>query len=133
MSRLAKLAIAAAVLGMAAGAQAQTTPDTIRVGVLADMSSLYADLGGPGSVEAAKMAVEDFGGSVLGKKVEVVSADHQNKPDVGSSIARQWFDQQNVQMIRFDHLERCARSAGGGAREEQDHYDHRRGLIGFDR
>ena len=99
MSRLAKLAIAAAVLGMAAGAQAQTTPDTIRVGVLADMSSLYADLGGPGSVEAAKMAVEDFGGSVLGKKVEVVSADHQNKPDVGSSIARQWFDQQNVQMI----------------------------------
>src|SRR5690348_13231543 len=100
MSRLAKLAIAAAAaLGMAAAAQAQTTPDTIRVGVLADMSSLYADLGGPGSVEAAKMAVADFGGAVLGKKVEVVSADHQNKPDVGSSIARQWFDQQNVQMI----------------------------------
>ena len=93
MSRLARLAIAAAAaLGIAFAAQAQT-PDVIKVGVLADMSSLYADLGGPGSVEAAKMAVEDFGGSVLDKKVEVVSADHQNKPDVGSSIARQWFDQ----------------------------------------
>src|SRR5690242_18928658 len=99
MSRQAKLAIAAAVLGMVAGAQAQTTPDTIRVGVLADMSSLYADLGGPGSVEAAKMAVEDLGGSVLGKKVEVVIADHPNKPDVDSSIAREWIDQQYVQMI----------------------------------
>src|ERR1044071_1901038 len=99
MSRLAKLAIAAAVLGMAAGAQAQTTPDTIRVGVLADMSSLYADLGGPGSVEAAKMAVEDFGGSVAGKKIEIASGGHQNKADVGASIARQWFDQNGVDMI----------------------------------
>ena len=72
-------------------AQAQT-PDTIKIGVLADMSSLYADLGGPGSVTAAQMAVDDFGGTVLGKKVEIVSADHQNKPDIGASIARQWFD-----------------------------------------
>ena len=63
------------------------------------MSSLYADLGGPGSVAAAQMAVADFGGTVLGKKIEVVSADHQNKPDVGASIARQWFDQDGVQMI----------------------------------
>jgi branched-chain amino acid transport system substrate-binding protein len=80
------------------GARAQTG-DTIKIGVLADMSSLYADLGGPGSLEAAKMAVADFGGTVLGKKIEVVGADHQNKPDVGASIARQWFDEQGVQMI----------------------------------
>jgi branched-chain amino acid transport system substrate-binding protein len=80
-------------------AEAQTTPDTIKIGVLADMSSLYADLGGPASVVAVQMAVDDFGGTVLGKKIAVVSADHQNKPDVASSIARQWFDEQGVQMI----------------------------------
>ena len=97
MKRLALSGFCAALL-LAGVAQAQTG-DTIRIGVLADMSSLYADLGGPGSVEAAKMAVEDFGGSVLGKKVEVVSGDHQNKPDVGATLARQWFDQQGVQMI----------------------------------
>ncbi|HWB51029.1 MAG TPA: ABC transporter substrate-binding protein [Stellaceae bacterium] len=84
-------------LGMAGDASAQT--DTVKIGVLADMSSLYADLGGPGSVVAAQMAVDDFGGSVLGKKIEIVSADHQNKPDVGSSIARQWFESQGVSMI----------------------------------
>jgi branched-chain amino acid transport system substrate-binding protein len=84
---------------LAGVAQAQTTPDTIKIGVLADMSSLYADLGGPASVVAAQMAVDDFGGTVLGKKIAVVSADHQNKPDVASSIARQWFDEQGVQMI----------------------------------
>jgi branched-chain amino acid transport system substrate-binding protein len=83
---------------LAATAHAQTG-DTIKIGVLADMSSLYADLGGPGSLEAAKMAVADFGGTVLGKKIEVVGADHQNKPDVGATIARQWFDEQGVQMI----------------------------------
>jgi branched-chain amino acid transport system substrate-binding protein len=83
---------------LAATAQAQNT-NTIKIGVLADMSSLYADLGGPGATAAAQMAVDDFGGTVLGKKIEVVSADHQNKPDVGASIARQWFDQQGVDMI----------------------------------
>jgi len=97
MKRVAVAGFGIALL-LAALAQAQT-PDTIKIGVLADMSSLYADLGGPGSTAAAQMAVEDFGGTVLGKKIEVVSADHQNKPDVGSSIARQWFDQQGVQMI----------------------------------
>jgi branched-chain amino acid transport system substrate-binding protein len=95
-----RAAIAAfATLLLAGTAHAQTLPDTIKIGVLADMSSLYADLGGPGSVVAAQMAVDDFGGTVLGKKIEVVSADHQNKPDVASSIARQWFDEQGVQMI----------------------------------
>jgi branched-chain amino acid transport system substrate-binding protein len=97
MRRVVVAALAALLL--TGSAQAQTLPDTIKIGVLADMSSLYADLGGPGSVVAAQMAVDDFGGTVLGKKIEIVSADHQNKPDVASSIARQWFDEQGVQMI----------------------------------
>jgi branched-chain amino acid transport system substrate-binding protein len=98
MRRVVMAAFAAASL-LAGGAQAQNASDTIRIGVLADMSSLYADLGGPGSTVAVQMAVDDFGGTVLGKKIEVVSADHQNKPDVASSIARQWFDEKGVQMI----------------------------------
>jgi branched-chain amino acid transport system substrate-binding protein len=88
--------------GLAAGllltgaAQAQ---ETVRVGVITDMSSLYADLAGPGSVAAAQMAIDDFGGTVLGKKIELLSADHQNKPDVGAGIARQWYDEKGVSMI----------------------------------
>jgi branched-chain amino acid transport system substrate-binding protein len=89
----------AATVLFAGAAWAQAVPDTIKIGVLTDMSSLYADNGGAGSVTAAQMAVEDFGGTVLGKKVEIISADHQNKPDLASSIARQWFDEQGVQMI----------------------------------
>ncbi|HWD59406.1 MAG TPA: ABC transporter substrate-binding protein [Stellaceae bacterium] len=96
MRRFLVAGFAAALLACASAAQAQ---DTIKIGVLADMSSLYADLGGPGSVVATQMAIDDFGGTVLGKKIQVVSADHQNKPDVASSIARQWFDTDGVQMI----------------------------------
>jgi branched-chain amino acid transport system substrate-binding protein len=93
------IAAAAALLFAAAtGAQAQIAKDTIKIGVLTDMSSLYADLAGPGALEAVKMAVADFGGTLDGKKIEVVSADHQNKPDVAAAIARQWFDQ-GVDMI----------------------------------
>jgi branched-chain amino acid transport system substrate-binding protein len=90
---------AAAALGIATAAQAQIAKDNVKIGVLADMSSLYADLGGPGSVTAAQMAVDDFGGTVAGKKIEIVSADHQNKPDIGSAIARKWFDDDGVDMI----------------------------------
>ena len=80
-------------------AHAQISDDTVKLGVLADMSGLYSDLSGIGSVVATQMAAEDFGGTVLGKKIEVVSADHQNKPDIGSNIARQWIDQQGVDAI----------------------------------
>lgn len=73
--------------------------DTLKIGVLNDQSGPYADLGGQGSVIAARMAVEDFGGSVLGRKVEVVFADHQNKPDVGSQVARRWFDTDGVEAV----------------------------------
>ena len=99
MFRFNRLAAMVAALTLAGAAHAQIAKDTVKIGVLADMSSLYADLGGPGSVEAVKMAVADFGGTVNGKKIEVISADHQNKPDVGASIARQWFDQDGVDMI----------------------------------
>ncbi|MBV9824535.1 MAG: ABC transporter substrate-binding protein [Alphaproteobacteria bacterium] len=99
MFRFNRLAAVVAALTLAGAAHAQIAHDTVKIGVLADMSSLYADLGGPGSVEAVKMAVADFGGTVGGKKIEVISADHQNKPDVGASIARQWFDQDGVDMI----------------------------------
>jgi branched-chain amino acid transport system substrate-binding protein len=71
----------------------------VRIGVLTDMSGMYRDIMGPGSVTAAQMAVADFGGKVLGRPIEVVSADHQAKPDVGSSIARSWFDTQDVSAI----------------------------------
>ncbi|KQR77160.1 ABC transporter permease [Burkholderia sp. Leaf177] len=73
--------------------------DVVRIGVLTDLTGLYSDFSGKGSVEAVRMAVEDFGGTVAGKKIDVVYADHQNKADVASSKAREWFDQGHVDMI----------------------------------
>jgi ABC-type branched-chain amino acid transport systems, periplasmic component len=80
-------------------ALAQVSDGVIKIGVLNDQSSLYADLAGQGSVVAARMAVEDFGADKKGMKVEIISADHQNKPDVGSAIARQWYDVDKVDVI----------------------------------
>ncbi|MGJ4959023.1 ABC transporter substrate-binding protein [Bradyrhizobium sp. HKCCYLRH2015] len=71
----------------------------VKIGILNDQSGVYADYGGKYSVEAAKMAIEDFGGEVLGQKVELVTADHQNKPDLASTIARRWYDTEGVDMI----------------------------------
>ena len=91
-----------ASLGLAGAglANAQISGNVVKIGVLNDMSGVYADIGGPGSVVAAKMAVEDYlKSSKSSLKVEVVSADHQNKPDVGSSIARKWYDSDGVDMI----------------------------------
>src|ERR671918_684789 len=88
---------ALAVLGGAA--QAEISGNAVNIGVINDQSGLYADLAGQGSVEAARMAVEDFGGSVNGAAIEVLSADHQNKPDVGSNIVRQWIDVDDVDEI----------------------------------
>ncbi|MBL8289048.1 MAG: ABC transporter substrate-binding protein [Rubrivivax sp.] len=92
---------AAFALAAGAAAQAQISDGVIKIGVMNDMSGLYADIGGPGSVLAARMAVEDFGAARKGMKVEIVSADHQNKPDVGSTIARTWYDVDKVDAI-FD-------------------------------
>ena len=95
----AAMGLAFAAMGAPMMANAQVSDGVIKIGVLSDMSSLYADIGGPGSVVAARMAVEDFGAAKKGMKVEIVSADHQNKPDVGSAIARQWYDVDKVDVI----------------------------------
>jgi branched-chain amino acid transport system substrate-binding protein len=97
------------LLGLVASAysgtvRAQISDDLVRIGVLNDQSGVYADLGGPGSVVAARMAVEDAGAKVLGKPVDIVAGDHQSKADVGAAIARQWFDADKVDMaIGFDN------------------------------
>src|ERR1700736_4991937 len=71
----------------------------VKIGILNDQSGVYADYGGKWSFEAAKMAIEDFGGTVLGQKIEIVSADHQNKPDLATAIARRWYEVEGVDMI----------------------------------
>ena len=98
--KLLSTLIAGLGLAGAGMAQAQMSGNVVKIGVLSDMSGLYADIGGPGSVVAAKMAVDDYlKASKSQLKVEVVSADHQNKPDVGSSVARKWYDTDGVDMI----------------------------------
>jgi len=94
-SKLLPAAVAACALLVAAPASAQG----VKIGILNDQSGVYADYGGKYSFEAAKMAIEDFGGEVLGQKVEIISADHQNKPDLATSIARRWYEVENVDMI----------------------------------
>ena len=89
--------VAFASIAMASSAMADDK--VVKIGVLNDMSSLYADIGGPGSVAAVKMAVEDSGLAAKGWKIDVISGDHQNKPDVGVNIARQWIDEQKVDAI----------------------------------
>ena len=98
MKRLISLTALMVALGCG-GANAQYTDGTIKIGVMNDMSGTYADLSGQGSVVAARMAVEDFGAAAKGMKVEIVGADHQNKPDVGSNIVRTWIDTDKVDVI----------------------------------
>ncbi|TAN11707.1 MAG: ABC transporter substrate-binding protein [Burkholderiaceae bacterium] len=87
------------LLALFAACQMASAAGTLKIGVLNDQSGPYADFGGKTSVVAAEMAVKDFGGTVLGEKIEVISADHQNKPDLATSIARRWFDTDGVEMI----------------------------------
>ena len=99
--KLIASAVAATLAGGLSLAQAQTgkiSDDVVKIGVLTDMSGVYAEYGGPGAVAAAKMAAQDFGGKVLGKPIEVVSADHQNKPDIAKNVTQQWFDRDKVDM-----------------------------------
>jgi branched-chain amino acid transport system substrate-binding protein len=95
--KLAGVALLAAAAFVGTTAQAEDL--AVKIGVLSDMSGLYSDLGGPGSVTAAKLAVQDFDPAAHGLKVDIVSADMQNKPDIGANIARQWFDVDHVNMI----------------------------------
>ena len=90
---------ASALLGATAPAQAQISGDTIKIGIITDMSGLYADIDGPAGVEAIKMAVAAMGGAINGKKIEVLSADHQNKADVAAGKAREWFDTQGLDLL----------------------------------
>ena len=93
------VAAALLIIALSPHVQAQVSDDVVRIGVLNDQSGVFADLAGPGAVIAAQMAVEDAGGAVLGKKVEVVSADHQNKPDIALNIVRKWFDVDKVDAV----------------------------------
>ena len=99
MTRIsAACALAAATL-FGSTAHAQVSGDTIKIGFISDLSGLYADIDGPAGAEAIRMAVADLGGAVAGKKIEVLVADHQNKPDVAASKAREWFDQQGLDVL----------------------------------
>ncbi|CAJ0693002.1 ABC transporter substrate-binding protein [Ralstonia holmesii] len=99
---LKKLAGALMAVGLGAaafGAHAQVSGDKVKIGYITDLSGLYADIDGQGGVEAVKMAIEDAGGKVLGKPIELVTADHQNKADIAASKAREWMDQQGLDML----------------------------------
>ncbi len=93
------VAVASALAFAALPASAQVSNDTIKIGFITDMSGVYADVDGPAGADAIKMAIADFGGNVNGKKIEFVTADHQNKADIAASKAREWFDQQGVDML----------------------------------
>jgi branched-chain amino acid transport system substrate-binding protein len=97
--KINKLLVTAAMLSFVTSASAEISNGTVKIGVLTDMSGPYADNVGAGSVLAAKMAVEDFGGKVAGVPVEVISADHQNKADIGLALARKWYDTEGVDTI----------------------------------
>ncbi len=95
-----KLVLLATLFALSSGiARAQISDDVVKIGVLTDLSGPAATATGPGSVAAAQMAVEDFGGKVLGKPIQVISADHQIKPDLAAGIARQWYDRDQVDLI----------------------------------
>ncbi|MCJ2060651.1 ABC transporter substrate-binding protein [Methylobacterium sp. J-048] len=106
----------AAAQGAAAGA---FSGNAVRIGVLNDQSGLYAQFGGQGSVEAARMAVEDFGGKVDGVPIEILAADHQNKPDIASGIARQWYDRDGVDAIMELTTSSVALAVQGLSREKK--------------
>jgi branched-chain amino acid transport system substrate-binding protein len=100
LGKLLRLTFIATVgIGYSAAASAQISNDTIKIGFITDMSGVYADVDGPAGAESIKMAIADMGGMINGKKIEFISADHQNKADIAASKAREWFDQQGVDMI----------------------------------
>ena len=117
MKSLVSLAAFALALGWGT-AQAQISDGTIKIGVMNDMSGTYADLSGQGSVIAARMAVEDFGAAAKGMKVEILGADHQNKPDIGSNVVRQWIDVDKVDVIVDVPTSSVALAVNGIVREK---------------
>ncbi|RYX86058.1 MAG: ABC transporter permease, partial [Bradyrhizobiaceae bacterium] len=100
MAQLGAAGATVVAMGLAApAAHADLSNKVVKIGVLTDQTGLYADAAGPGAVEAVRMAIADFGGKVKGMPIEMVDADHQNKADVGATIARRWFEQENVDVI----------------------------------
>ena len=97
--KIVTTAIATVVTALFTSANAQISGDTVKIGFITDISGLYGDIDGQGGIEAIKMAISDFGGSVNGKKIELLTADHQNKPDIAAGKAREWIDQQGVDML----------------------------------
>ena len=125
-SLAAALAAGLAIAATSTAANAQISDDVVKIGVLTDMSSLYADATGKGSLAAVQMAVADYGGKVKGKPVEVIAADHQNKPDVGVGIARNWYDNERSTPSSTCRPPRRAAGLGPDPREEQDQHQFRR-------
>src|SRR5258705_7972677 len=99
MQKNLKLVAAVCSTFLALHANAQFSDNVVKIGVLTDMSGVTADITGKGSLVAAQMAVQEFGSTVVGKPIEVISADHQHKTDLGASIARQWYDTEKVDVI----------------------------------
>ena len=97
--KVATLAVSAALASFSMSALAQVSGDVVKIGFITDVSGLYSDIDGQGGAEAIRMAIADFGGTVLGKKIELVTADHQNKPDIAASKAREWFDRDGVDLL----------------------------------
>jgi len=119
---VASLVVVASMGGVQAqgSSQGKLSDGVLRIGVLTDLSGVYADISGRGAVEAVKMAVEDFGGSMFGKPIEVVFADHQNKADVGAAKAREWYDS-GVDMINDLANSGVALAVAGVAKEKKRH------------
>lgn len=115
-------AVALAMSTVACIANAQVSGDVVKIGFITDMSSVYSDQDGKNGAEAAKMAIEDFGGKVLGKKIEFVTADHQNKADIAASKAREWFDQDGVDFILGGTNSGTALAVSGLAKERKRIY-----------
>src|SRR6202035_4947988 len=99
MRRIWFVCLAALFVFYSGLARAQISDDVVKIGVLTDLSGPAATAAGPGSVAAAQMAVDDFGGKVLGKPIQLISADHQIKPDIAAGISRQWYDRDQVDLI----------------------------------
>jgi branched-chain amino acid transport system substrate-binding protein len=108
-----------ALIGVSSTAQAQISGDVIKIGIITDMSGLYADIDGSGAVEAMRMAVAEMGGNINGKKIEILFADHQNKPDIAASKAREWFDTQGLDMLIGGTTSSTGLSMSAVAREKK--------------
>ena len=117
-----QLATTAALTLMATGASAQVSDDVIRIGFISDMSGVYRDYDGPAGADAIRMAIADFGGTLEGKKIELLTTDHQNKPDIAAAKAREWFDVNKVDMLIGGVNSGAAIAMAGVAAEKKKPY-----------